>query len=166
MTNALLAMEEKDLMHGINALLFNKNGELLLAKRAGERQGAGQWSLVGGKQKVGETVFEAMARELKEEIGIDAPIEKMSLVNVADCIDSPTIHFVQFGVKVDDWSGEIENKEPDKCSDIKFFPLDQIPENLFYATKTNIDLFLNNEFYNPEYNYIGENTQENFQIEK
>lgn len=49
-----------------------KNGvpEFLLFKRAGSKIYAGQWRMVGGKVKEGETRWEGALRELKEETGL------------------------------------------------------------------------------------------------
>ncbi|MCW9038894.1 MAG: NUDIX hydrolase [Rhodospirillales bacterium] len=46
---------------------------------------AGSWSLPGGAQKLGETVFEAAIREVTEETGIQ--IETLGLIDVIDSID-------------------------------------------------------------------------------
>lgn len=51
-----------------------KNGvpEFLLLKRAGSKIYAGQWRMVGGKVKEGETRWQGALRELKEETGLKA----------------------------------------------------------------------------------------------
>ncbi len=46
-----------------------RRNELLLIQRAGEPY-AGQWALVGGKWDFGETLAEAVVREVQEETGL------------------------------------------------------------------------------------------------
>lgn len=58
-----------------------RDGEVLLAKR-GFAPGLGLWSLPGGRVEPGETLAEAAAREVMEEVGVRAEI-----VGVAAALD-------------------------------------------------------------------------------
>jgi len=58
-------------------------GKVLLVRR-GKPPREGQWSLPGGAQKLGETVFEAAAREVREETGLG--VEVLGLADVVDTI--------------------------------------------------------------------------------
>ena len=58
-------------------------GRVLLVRR-GKPPREGQWGLPGGAQELGETVFEAGAREVREETGLD--VEVLGLVDVVDTI--------------------------------------------------------------------------------
>ncbi len=60
-----------------------RGGEVLLIRRAkAPRQG--QWSLPGGLQELGETVFECARRETREECGIE--IEPLEVIGIVDAI--------------------------------------------------------------------------------
>lgn len=52
-------------------LILRPDGQLLLGQRPEGKPWAGWWELPGGKLEPGETVLQALARELKEEIGIE-----------------------------------------------------------------------------------------------
>lgn len=67
---------------GIGAIVF-RNEEVLLIRR-GKPPREGQWSLPGGIQQLGETVFEAARREVREEAGLE--IEVIDVVAVVDAI--------------------------------------------------------------------------------
>ncbi len=60
-----------------------KGPDVLLIRR-GQAPRIGQWSLPGGMQEVGETVFEAARRELMEETGVE--MEEPVLIDVIDAI--------------------------------------------------------------------------------
>ncbi|NYT62721.1 Nudix family hydrolase [Alcaligenaceae bacterium] len=52
-------------------LILRADGSLLLAQRPDGKPWSGWWELPGGKIEAGESVLEALARELKEELDID-----------------------------------------------------------------------------------------------
>ena len=56
----------------VAAVLRDAQGRVLLARRAAGREHAGLWEFPGGKREAGEAPAAALARELREELGIDA----------------------------------------------------------------------------------------------
>ena len=68
---------------GVGIVLF-RGDEVLLAAR-GKPPRRRSWSIPGGAQELGETVFEAAHRELMEETGVTAEI--IGLVDVVDSIN-------------------------------------------------------------------------------
>jgi 8-oxo-dGTP diphosphatase len=50
------------------------DGALLVAQRARPPELAGRWELPGGKAAPGETDAEALARELREELGVEVTV--------------------------------------------------------------------------------------------
>jgi mutator protein MutT len=60
------------------AAVIERDGRILICQRKGGRH-AGKWEFPGGKIESGETPPEALTRELREELGIEAQIgEEMS----------------------------------------------------------------------------------------
>ena len=57
-------------MHVAVGVILNQHNKLLIAERPQHKTKAGFWEFPGGKVEQGETVLEALKRELQEEIGI------------------------------------------------------------------------------------------------
>ena len=68
---------------GIGCILWR--GERLLMIRRGQPPRVGQWSLPGGAQELGETIFEAAAREVMEETGLT--LKSPEILTALDMID-------------------------------------------------------------------------------
>ena len=77
---------------GVGAVVFRGNEVLLI--RRGKPPRMGDWSLPGGMQEIGETVFEAAAREVQEETGVT--ISDIALIDVVDSITLDDDAGVQF----------------------------------------------------------------------
>ncbi|HQP31994.1 MAG TPA: NUDIX domain-containing protein, partial [Deltaproteobacteria bacterium] len=52
---------------GVRALILNERGEVLLQRR----RDSGLWGVPGGAVEIGETAFEALKREVREETGLE-----------------------------------------------------------------------------------------------
>lgn len=89
-------------------VLMQSDGSFLLTSRPAGKPYAGYWEFPGGKLEAGETIEEALGRELNEELGLT--IEKAVAWRV-EVVDYPhalvRLHFF----KVTQWSGELQMKE-------------------------------------------------------
>ena len=65
---------ESRLVEVVAGVIEDARGRILLARRTEGRDLAGLWEFPGGKRERGETPEAALARELHEELGIDAEI--------------------------------------------------------------------------------------------
>lgn len=62
---------KRQALHIAVGVLTNEVGEVLIAQRPAGKAGAGEWEFPGGKRHPGETVVDALTRELREELGIE-----------------------------------------------------------------------------------------------
>ncbi len=104
----------------------------------------GTWTLPSGKVKIGETIFEAAVRKVKQEVGLC--VSDLELISVADDINQYA-HFVTIGVLARMYNGNIDLGNTEEHINYGFFPLDKLPENLCISSRKIIDNYLNKKIY-------------------
>lgn len=130
-------------------LVLIKDEKILLLRRFNTGFLDGNYSVVAGHLEGNETFKNAMAREAREEAGIIIDPEKLSVVHLlhrAHTADTDAER-VDVLMTIDEWEGKISNMEPDKCDDLNWFPLDQLPENIIPYIRQTIAHIQNNIFY-------------------
>jgi 8-oxo-dGTP diphosphatase len=55
----------------VAAALYHRDGRVLIAQRPAGKHMAGRWEFPGGKVTAGESEAQALARELREELGVE-----------------------------------------------------------------------------------------------
>ncbi|GAA5523919.1 8-oxo-dGTP diphosphatase [Microbulbifer aestuariivivens] len=61
-----------EVIHVAVGVILGADGRILIARRPDHQHMGGRWEFPGGKVEAGETVQEALVRELREEIAIEA----------------------------------------------------------------------------------------------
>lgn len=105
-----------------------RDGKVLLSRRFQTGYEDGNYGLVAGHMEGEETVREAMAREAREEAGVELDLDgtKLALTMHRWCGDHERVDFF---LTADAWTGEFRNMEPERCDDLQWFPADALPEN-------------------------------------
>ncbi|MBI3413333.1 MAG: NUDIX domain-containing protein [Candidatus Aenigmarchaeota archaeon] len=111
-------------------LVLKKDGKVLMLRRFNTGFADGNYSLIAGHVDGGESVFDAMARETKEETGIDIKHEDLKVIHIMHrrC-ESPDYERFCVFLEASKYSGEIKNMEPNKCDDVRWFPINDLPVN-------------------------------------
>lgn len=99
---------DRSLVQVAVGVLLRDDGAFLLTSRPEGKAYAGYWEFPGGKLEAGETVAQALARELQEEIGIT--IQDCTLWKT-ERIDYPHAMVQLNFCKVTQWQGELEMRE-------------------------------------------------------
>ena len=126
---------------GVGAIVFDAQGRVFLAKRGHEASNdQGLWAWPGGEVEFGETLTEAIRRELLEEF--DMVIEPIFQIAAFDhLLDGGQQHWVSVAFIALHISGEPCIKEPGKCSDFGWFSLDRLPATLTTLSEEHLHAF-------------------------
>ena len=109
------------------AVIIIKDKKILLGKRINSI-GHNTWAPPGGKMNYKETIENCAKRETLEETGIHINnVKKSTFTN--DLFEND--HYVSCFVTAEYDNGNLELKEPDKCSEWKWFNLNDLPQPLF-----------------------------------
>jgi ADP-ribose pyrophosphatase len=124
---------------GVGAVIIDSENNILLQLRNKPPE-AGYWSIPGGKVEFMEKLEDAIARELKEELGINVRIEDMLCVT-NHIVPADNAHWVAPTFLVQIIGGKVKNLEPDAIRQVQFFPLSNLPDNLTITTCSAIEAY-------------------------
>lgn len=113
----------------VNLLFFRSNEEVLLLKRQNTGFEDGKWSIISGKIDGGEEVISAAIREAKEEAGVEIEPSEIKVIGIIHRKNDNS-EWIDFFLKVHSWKGKVVNAEPNKCEELKWFNVYELPENM------------------------------------
>lgn len=137
-------MERFKILVAVHLLLI-KDDKILLLRRYNTGYEDGNYSVCAGHLDGNEVYYEAMIREAKEEIGIK--IHKRQLKPVQVMHRKKMDERIDFFFIVNEWEGEVKNMEPDKCDELKWFNLDELPLNTIPYIRYAIEQYLENQHF-------------------
>lgn len=118
-------------------ILCEREGCILLLRRAETGFFDGLYSLPGGHVEQGESLFQAAARELEEETGLQIECDNLNWLGVIHrCSDTNRIDFFLRALR---WQGEPILREPGKCSGMGWFARDRLPEEIVPYVKVALE---------------------------
>jgi ADP-ribose pyrophosphatase len=126
----------------------NENKEMVLIHRR-ENTGYqdGKWDIAGsGHVDEGETAKEAAVRECKEELGIDVKTEDIEFVHLSHRFtENRTYYDIYF--RVNHYRGRPAIMEPEKCSELMWFDIENLPEDMIACRVNAIREYMENNYY-------------------
>jgi mutator protein MutT len=121
-------------------LILRQGQEVLLMRRAGTGYMDGMYSVPSGHLEGKESAEHAACREVTEEIGIDIRTEDLKLVHTMHRLAEEGDHErIDLFFEATKWKGEPSNAEPDKCDDVKWCHIDELPENTIPIVRVAIE---------------------------
>lgn len=106
----------------VTAALIEREGRVLLTKRLEGDELEGHWEFPGGALEEGEDLAECLARELREELGVEVEVGEEIAVVEHD--------YGEFEIELHLLSARIVrgNPRPLGCAGIHWFRWDEIPQ--------------------------------------
>jgi 8-oxo-dGTP diphosphatase len=135
-------MEDLRVKVGVGVLVF-KDDKILFMRRK-NAHGEGEFGGPGGHFEFGETLEECAARETMEEAGIE--IQNPQVIALSNLVWEGK-QYIDIGMRADWKSGEARICEPEKCSELVWKSIDEVPERLFGATKQYIEAVKTGKLY-------------------
>ncbi|MEO6508953.1 MAG: NUDIX domain-containing protein [Patescibacteria group bacterium] len=126
----------------VGAMIFNEKKQLFLMKRGRKAKNEkGTWEAPGGGVEFGESLIEAIRREMKEEFGVDIEIIEQ-LPAMDHFIMEEKQHWVPSTFICEFKNGQTPIIiEPEKAEEIGWFSLDNLPQPLSVITKLNLEYY-------------------------
>lgn len=119
------------IMASVTAVIRDAGRRILLQHRSDNLW----WALPGGKVEIGESVEQAVIREVYEETGLQVSVERLIGVYsdpanfvVARYPEGATVHYVSICFECLPQSGEPRGSE--EGTEVQWFNLDDLPERL------------------------------------
>lgn len=138
---------ERHLIKVAAQLLLKKDNKILLLLRQNTGHRDGEYGLVAGHVEAGERVKDCIIREAAEEAGI------VLLPQDVRCVHTfyrTFREYVNFFFVAEKWQGEIQNMEPEKCAELTWFDIDNLPDNFIPYLKDVVELYKKGEFFSED----------------
>ena len=108
-------------------ILYNEEKGLLLERRSD----TGEWCTPGGAIELGETLEEALRREIKEETNLDIRNPKLYDIKANVHMVYPNkdeVYYTDIVYEINEFEGELKHDEESR--ELAFFRLNELPDNI------------------------------------
>ena len=110
----------------VTGVLLRGQTLLLVRQRVSDTR---HWSLPGGRAEAGETLAEAVIRELKEETGLDVEVNRLLYLCDLPAASPPLLHITFL---LDERGGKLtlptNEHDENPITDVRFVPVETLPE--------------------------------------
>ncbi|MEK7533715.1 MAG: NUDIX domain-containing protein [Patescibacteria group bacterium] len=138
-----MSSEKFTLLHAAVYFMLIKDGKILLVRRFNTGWQDGKYSLIAGHLERNETVKQAMIREAKEEAGINLNPKDLHIVHTMHRKSKDDLEYIDFFLSCDTWQGKPRITEHDKCDDMQWFSLKNLPEDTLRHIRKAIESYSN-----------------------
>ena len=124
--------------------IVNDEEYVLLMKRKNTGSNDGEYELPGGHLEENEDIFDAMIREMKEELLLDLKREDIKIIHLMHHYTGQRLNFI---FEADGTNLKPEIGEKNKCSELRWVNIKSLPVETTSKVKLIINNILENKFY-------------------
>lgn len=130
----------------INAyLILRHEDKVLLMLRQNTGYGDGFYCVPSGHVEDGESASTGLIREAWEEVGVEINPSDLKMVHVVHARSNR--QNVDFFFECSSWKGTIANREPDKCAEVSWYPINGLPSNIVVQVAQALRAVERGEYY-------------------
>ncbi|MET9216305.1 MULTISPECIES: NUDIX hydrolase [Actinomycetes] len=115
-------MDKYRVLVGVHLVLLDGDGRVLLGRRRDTGFGDGLFHVPAGHLEAGESAVAGLIREAREEVGVEIDAREVEFAHVLHSDERVQLFFT-----VRRWGGEVANREPGKCSELRWFDPAALP---------------------------------------
>jgi 8-oxo-dGTP pyrophosphatase MutT (NUDIX family) len=116
----------------VNAAIVDGQGRILVTRRSARVRSPGHWCLPGGHVEIGERWWDALVREVEEEVGLRVTEGRLVGIYADPAVTlapaegpGPRKQFVAAVFRVDRWEGEV--RPNDEVDDFRWVSAEALP---------------------------------------
>ncbi len=143
--NRDLMSDRFKLIPEVQVFLMNDHDQILLLRRFNTGHEDGNYGVVAGHVEAEEEVVAAAIREAKEEAGIHIRPADIEVVGVMH--RKAGMGRVSFFLVCRKWRGDIVNAEPEKCDDLSWHSIGDLPANMVPCIRQGLKNYRNGKYY-------------------
>ena len=122
-------MKERFKVFGCVISLIIKDNKILMILRK-NKPDSGYYNLVGGRMEEGETVPQAIIREIQEETGLNVKKEDVNVVSTLHRLcDNGKYNSIEFVTLIKNFTGTPQNLEPQFCEKLAWIDINNMPSS-------------------------------------
>ena len=123
-------MDKEKFLSAVYLIIRNDRNEILLQRRQGTKLWPGFLALPAGHVDENENVYDALVREAKDELGIDIAINNIVDTFVVNRCNKSLMPYFDVYFEIDSYVGEIEISEPEKCLELVWCDINNLPSDM------------------------------------
>ena len=123
-------MPREEFLSAIYMIIKNEKEEILFQRRCGSKLWPDFLGLPAGHVDKGEDVYQALVREAREELNIDINAKDIEDKFVVNRINKNLKPYYDVYFVIKNYKGIIKINEPNKCQELKWLDLDNLPNDV------------------------------------